>query len=268
MTSVVVTGSRGFLGRAVCTRLMQLGHTPVGYDLPAHDVRRPVRLGGAAHVIHLAGLLGTDELFDAVHDAIDVNITGTVRVLEACRQEGAAYTGITMPDVFPSVYTATKVAASAFERAFHHAYRVPVSRVRAFNAYGAGQRYGPGYPRKIIPVFSTMAWLGQPIPVYGDGEQTVDLIHANDLARMLTDAMRFGQDVTFDGGTGKPLTVNQVAQLVLEVTGSRGGVEYLPQRRGEVHTFIAAKGTGWGLLGWHPRFSESQFAAAVESYKP
>jgi UDP-glucose 4-epimerase len=263
---VAVTGAAGFIGRAVTARLAASGIEAVPFDLPGHDIRRPLDLGDAGHVIHLAGILGTSELFGRVTEALTINVIGTANVLAAAADAGAGYTGITMPAVFPSVYTASKTGARELERAFHHA-GLPVSRVRAFNAYGPGQKHGPGHPQKIVPTFAAAAWAGQPIPVWGDGEQTVDLIHADDLARLLADAVRFGDDVTLDGGTGQAMTVNQVADMVLDITGSRAGVEYLPMRLGEVPAKIAAEGEGWDRLDWRPAFDPARFAAAVESYR-
>lgn len=264
---VAVTGAAGFIGRAVTAHLDEAGIETIPLDLPACDIRRPLGLGDAGHVIHLAGILGTSELFRRPAEAVDVNVGGTVNVLEAARTAGAGYTGITMPPVFPSVYTATKTAAALLERAWHHAYRLPVSRVRAYNAYGPGQAHGPGHPAKIVPTFAVRAWAGRPLRIWGDGEQTVDLIHAADLARLLAGAMAFGDDVTIDGGTGQGLTVNRVAQMVLDITGSRAGVVHLPMRLGEVPSKIAAEGEGWDRLDWRPVFDPAAFAAAVESYR-
>lgn len=267
---VAVVGARGFIGKHVVHELSRRGHEPVIMDLPDFDIRQPIKLGdlGPDVVVHLAGLLGTHELFDEVDDAITTNMIGTAHVLEACREAGAAYVGITMPPVFASVYTATKIGARHLERAYHHAYGLPVSRVRAFNAYGPGQKHGPGHPQKIVPMFATEAWSGRPIPVWGDGEQTVDLVHVRDLARMLVDALDHGDDVTFDGGTGYMATVGQVADWVLDITGSKAGVVHLPMRRGEVPTQVVATGEGWDRLDWKPTYSCTAFAQAVESYRP
>lgn len=263
-----MTGAAGFIGRAVTAHLGAAGIKTVSYDLPRYDVRYPVTLGGdVAHVIHLAGILGTAELFGQVYDALTVNVIGTANVLAAAVDAHAGYTGITMPPVFPSVYTASKIGARELERAYHHAYGLPTSRVRAFNAYGPGQKHGPGHPQKIVPTFAAKAWAGQPVPVWGDGEQTVDLIHVDDLARLLADAVAHGDDVTIDGGTGLAMTVNEVAQMVLDITGSKAGVQHLPMRLGEVPSKIAAEGEGWDRLDWRPAFDPGKFAAAVESYR-
>jgi UDP-glucose 4-epimerase len=172
-----------------------------------------------------------------------------------------------MPQVFPSIYTATKIASNALERAYHHSYGVPISRVRAFNAFGPGQAWGPGHPQKIIPHFSKCAWAGIPIPIWGDGEQRVDLVHTDDLARMLVDATDYGEDETFDGGTGVSWTVNEVAEMVLNITKSKAGIEYLDMRRGELPTNIRAFGDGWDMLGWKPVFRTTDLVNAVISYR-
>ena len=264
---VAVTGARGFIGRVVVDALHESGHTPVDLSLETgFDVRGEFTLYAEA-CIHLAGVLGTHELFDAVHEAIDVNVHGTVNVLEACRDAGAAYVGITMPQVFPSIYTATKVCATRLATAYHHTYGVPVSHVRAFNAFGPGQAHGPGHPQKIVPTFAVEAWAGRPIPIWGDGTQSVDLIHTSDLARMLVEAVRFGGDEVFDGGTGEAFTVNEIAEMVIDITGSDAGIEYLPMRRGETPTHIHATGAGWDQLGWEPGFFYSQLVDTVVSYK-
>lgn len=271
---VLVTGSRGFLGSAVVAELGWRGHSVIPFDLPSRDVRADVipQLSSRGcdfdAVIHLAGVLGTAELFDDVANAIITNMGGTANALKAAREIGASYVGITMPPVFASIYTATKLGAAHLERAYHHTYGVPVSRVRAFNAYGPGQKHGPGHPQKIVPTFATEAWAGRPIPIWGDGEQTVDLIHVGELARMLADALDHGDDATFDGGTGQSFTVNQVASWVLDITGSKAGVTHLPMRRGETPTRVVATGEGWDRLGWKPTHSCAAFAAAVESYRP
>jgi UDP-glucose 4-epimerase len=270
---VLVTGGRGFLGGAVLAELAARGHEAYTYDRrDGNDIadldRLAMRMVSTDAVIHLAGLLGTHELFDRVADAISTNVQGVANVLEAARRVGARYVSTTLPSVFPSIYTATKLGAVALERAWHHTYGLQVSRVRAFNAYGPSQKHGEGHPQKIIPTFATEAWAGRPIPIWGDGTQTVDLIHVGDLGRLLVDALDHGDDWTVDGGTGHGVSVNDVARFVLDITNSRAGVEYLPMRRGEVPTHIAATGEGWERLDWKPEHLWTRIAAAVESYRP
>lgn len=265
---IAVTGSGGFIGRAVVAELVARGEAVRHLDLPAHDVRflQPGDLDACDGIIHLAGVLGTHELFDTPDLAVDVNVKGTLSVLQAARANDARYVGITMPAVFPSIYTATKMACVGLERAFHHE-GLHVSRVRAFNAFGPGQAHGPGHPQKIVPTFAVEAWAGRPIPIWGDGTQTVDLIHTGDLARLLADALDFGDDATIDGGTALSLSVLDVANMVLDITGSKAGVRFQPMRRGEVPTKIVATGDGWDRLDWRPRFRYADLLDTVLSYE-
>jgi UDP-glucose 4-epimerase len=258
---VLVTGGTGFIGSAVMKELELRGHEGVSFDRKlGHDVRNEDDLWSVGddcdHVIHLAGVLGTHELFDTPQLAIDVNITGSMNVLEFCRRKGAGYTGITMPQVFPSLYTATKIATTAFATAYHHTHGVDVSHVRAFNAFGPGQAHGPGHPQKIIPTFAVNAWHDRPLPVWGDGTQSVDLIYTPHLAQILVAAIGFGDDQTFDGGTGVPWTVNEVVDMIAYATRKRVKVDYLPMRRGEIPTQIVATGENWDLL---PEWVDTQW---------
>lgn len=217
-------------------------------------------------IIHLAGVLGTHELFDAAEQAVEINVIGTLRVLDFCRTFGVGYVGITMPPVFPSVYTATKVCADRLATAWHREFGVPVAKVRAFNAFGPGQKYGPGHPQKIIPTFAVKSWRREPIPIWGDGTQTVDLIDVVQIARIMIEACNYGDDVTFDAGSGRGITVNEVAAFVNDITGSTVPNEYLPMRRGEEPTHIAAGGSGWERLDWTPYLSLDALTETVNSY--
>jgi UDP-glucose 4-epimerase len=142
-----------------------------------------------------------------------------------------------------------------------------VSTVRAFNAYGPHQHHGPGHPQKILPTFARCAWKDQPIPIWGDGEQIVDLVHCDDVGRMIVAALDYRTDEVFDAGTGVKVTVNELAHFVLEVTGSTGGIDYLPMRPGERPAEITAKGEGWDRLDWHPALNWARVAEAIQWYR-
>lgn len=274
---VLVTGGSGWIGRATCKALQQRGHEPVVFDRTSgHDVTNQHDVTGAVdgvdHVIHLAGLLGTHELLHNVHEAVAVNVMGAVNVTAACALLGRGLTEITMPRVNPSVYAATKACAMDLAEALRHANGLGVSYVRAYNAYGPGQAYGGDHPQKIIPTFATAGWRSEPIPVWGDGSLWVDLVHVDDVARMLVEAMAFSDGQVFDAGTGYIQTVRGVAEQVIALTGSVAGIKYLEPRPGERLFSTDAdvsRREGWELLnGWHPVFDPERFAEAVDSYSP
>lgn len=267
---IAITGGNGFIGRAAAKYAITNGHEVVFFDRPRHDVLGDLAaLDGAEQVIHLAGVLGTSELFDTPEIAIDVNVKGTIRVLEWCRKTGAGYVGISMPPVFPSVYTATKICADHLAKAWGQTYGVRTATVRAFNAYGPGQKHGPGHPQKILPTFATESWAGRPIPIWGDGTQTVDLVHSDDVGRMLVEATYTDSPGNlFEAGSGQAVMVESLAYSINKITGSKGGVRYLPMRKGEVSThMIRAEGLGWDALGWKPQLDWGLIEKTVLSYK-
>jgi UDP-glucose 4-epimerase len=266
---VAVTGGAGFIGTAVINALKEAGHDTVSFDRQhGHDVLGDLAgLDGCDAVIHLAGVLGTHELFESIQTAIDVNITGSTRIMQWCVDSGASYVGILMPDVFPSIYTATKIACQRIAAALRHSRGLRMSHVRAYNAFGPGQAVGPGHPQKIVPTFAVAGWRREPMPIWGDGRQSVDLIYVEDLARMLVDAMAFTDGQVFDGGTRTRYTVSDVAHLVQTITGSDVDPQHLPMRDGEIPSNICAWGEGWDLLAWRPALRIADLRKTVEWYK-
>ncbi len=287
---IAVTGGMGFLGHSTVHIGQMAGHEMFVIDrIPAHpfgrnyaqaDVSDWAAIAGALdkirpqHVIHLAGMLGTSELFDDANRAVEVNVGGALNVIQWCAEQQAGYTTITMPDSgWANVYAATKGCAVQLAEAYRRHKGLRVSNVCAYNAYGPAQAHGPGHPQKIIPTFARWAWTGHSIEIWGDGKQTVDLVSADDIARMLIDATRFGDGQTFDAGTGYALTVEQVADYVIEVVADAGGptvgVDFLPMRAGEdPGTQIVATGRGWNLLDRHPSLDWDDLRACIESYRP
>lgn len=280
---IAVTGSAGFIGSAVCRLAEARNHEIIHIDRrTGRDImdRKAVTeaVSGADAVIHLAGVLGTAELYQAADKAVDINIKGTLRVLDACADDarfGVPFVGITMPDVWANIYQATKIAAQRIALGYHRDRGVPVTLIRAFNAYGPGQAHGDGHPQKIIPTFASRAWSGQPIPIWGNGRQQVDLIHVDDIARILLAAAEgsadgdglYGQGQIYDAGTGLGTEVLEVAYQVGKMVGYQM-VEFLPMRQGETpDTRVIARvqsPVGFGT----PWTADPRFAEAVSSYMP
>jgi len=268
---IAITGGSGFIGTATREHAQALGHEAWSFDRgDGHDIMGDLDgLKGADCVIHLAGVLGTHELFDTVQEAIDLNVSGAYRIMNWCLRNEASYVGITMPDAFPSIYTATKIASQRLATALHYSRGLRVSHVRAFNAFGPGQKHGPGHPQKIVPTFASYGWRQIPIPIWGDGTQTVDLVHVDDVARVLLAATEWDHNQVFDAGTGTPVSVNQVADFTLKITKSTCGAEHLPMRDGETPTRIVAQGEGWSYLrpGQKPYFSWDKLEDTIRWYR-
>ena len=256
MRSVVVGGS-GFLGGALVSDLCSRGDEVVVLDIKpastsavrpwgardvAHvqgDIRDldvlPRTFAGADEVYHMAGRLGTSELESERHAAVEVNVLGTLNVFDAAVKSGVGAVFLACkPNDWDNAYSITKQAAERFAATYardHDDLRVRC--LRYYNAYGPHQALGP--VRKMIPTFAACALRGAPIPVFGDGRQTVDLILAEDLARVTIDYLRdpAGDATALDLGSGHAASVSTIAHLMNELAGSTAGVQHRPMRLGE-----------------------------------
>lgn len=250
-THAVVTGGCGFLGAAIVEELRSRGDrvtvldrrasqagVPEGVTALCLDITDEQALAkafeGADEVYHLAGKLGTAELDDRAADAVRINILGSLHVFEAARTAGVPVVfQPTKPNVWLNTYTITKVAAEGFGELLRRSGELRVVSLRYFNAYGPRQALGP--IRKIMPVFAAAALEGVPLPIFGDGRQTVDMVHAADVARLSVALVRSGYDgPPLDCGSGVGRTVCEVAADVNACVGSHAGTRHLPMRRGEV----------------------------------
>jgi UDP-glucose 4-epimerase len=242
MSRVLVTGGAGFIGQAVRSELLQRGHTFVPFD-HGHDV---CDHGDVLHeavscqaIINLAGVLGTSETVGAEHDAARVNILGALTVADVAKKIAVPMVQIgTGHKGQPNPYAITKACAEDLLLARAQWCGQDINVVRAFHAYGPGQKvcppHGEAKVRKIVPSFVCRALTGMPIEVNGSGRQLIDLIHVAEVARILVDAIDgpvFGQVI--DAGTGLATTVLDAAEQIIDACGSTSRIILVPMRDGE-----------------------------------
>jgi len=245
----LVTGGSGFIGGYVVERLARRGVEPVVLDLvrpeglevcPLYcpgDVRDPeavsVALDGCAVVVHLAGVLGTDLTVDCPVETVDHNLIGTLRVLEEARRRRVRVVLIHVGNDWDNPYTITKQAAVRFGFMYGREFGIPVTVVRAMNGYGPRQKADA--TRKLVPTLICAALRGEPLPVYGDGEQLVDLVYVEDIAEILVRAALVTEPVRgqVQAATGRAVRVREVAERIRAMVNPEVPIVHLPMRRGE-----------------------------------
>lgn len=237
---IVVTGGSGFIGTAVMAELDRRGWKGSTFDHPDSILDMEAlseAIGGATAVINLAGRLGTSETFGVERDTARVNIIGALNVADVCRtfdvpmvQIGTGHKGQ------PNPYAITKGCAEDLLLGRAQTGQA-INVVRAYHAYGPGQKafppHGKSAVRKIIPSFVCRALSGMPVEVTGSGAQLIDLVHVDEVARILVDATEGPWGTVLEAGTGHPLSVLETAETVIKLTRSTSTIEHLPLRPGE-----------------------------------
>lgn len=204
------------------------------------DIRDPedleVAMRGCDYVFHVASLLLL-ECRDHPLKAIDVNIRGTFNVLQAAVKNGvkkvvfsstASVYGeplfVPMTEDHPynstMIYGTTKIAGEHLLRNFYQEHGLEYVGLRYCNVYGPRQHYKGAYAQ-IIPKWIDRIQAGEALVIHGDGSQTMDMIYVTDIAR--SNVLALKSDVTNDfinAGTGKVTSVSEVAQIMMEVSGS------------------------------------------------
>jgi UDP-glucose 4-epimerase len=198
-------------------------------------------------VFHLAALW----LYECVHQprsALEVNVVGTYNVVETAQQAGvkkvvysssasvygdALFTPMTEEHPFNNrtMYGATKIAGEQFFRAFNEQHGLDYFGLRYMNIYGPRMDYKGTYVSVIMKVLDRIDQGLRPI-IFGDGSQSYDFIHVDDVARANILALKSdATDEFVNIGMGVKTTINELVHLLLDITGSDLQPEYRPQEQ-------------------------------------
>jgi len=230
---------------------------PSAVDLRVGDIRDRGEVSkavkGTDAVVHLAAHTSVTDSLENPREDWEVNVNGTFNLLEACRQNGVtkfvfassnAVVGEQAPPIdelkIPkplSPYGASKLAGEALCSAYHHSFGLKTISLRFANCYGP---YADD-KTSVIPRFIKWAKEEKPLIIYGDGNQTRDFVHVNDVCQAIYLALTAAQPSTmelygsvFQIGTGTEVSINELAELIKEMAGNKIQISYEPERKGEI----------------------------------
>ena len=287
---MTVTGGAGFIGSNLVRLLLDRGYRVTVLDdlssgfrenldaldgvelieasiLDPQAARQAVE--GAATVFHLAASVGNKRSIEHPIRDSRINVIGTLTVLEAARAAGVPKliysssagifgelrqipVGEDHPIEPESPYGASKLAGEKLALAYNSLYDLDVVALRYFNVYGPNQRfdeYG-----NVIPIFVFQMLCGEPITIFGDGEQTRDFIHVADVARANLQAAE-AENVSgaFNLGAGERITINRLVELLQNRIPEATEVRHGPPRPGDVRHSLADTHRAAEAFGFEPR---------------
>jgi len=277
----LVTGATGFIGKHLVQELTKKGYEVIAFDKKRGNLRTKFVQGDIVSfnfdevledvdvVFHLAGLLGTTELFHRIIEAEKVNVLGTLNLLESMRRKDVEKIVFTSkPNVWKyNVYTITKENCERYLEMYREIYGFKVVITRPFNVYGPGESLKEY--RKAIPYFIVAALRNEPIEIFGDGEQTMDAIYVSDAVKALTICAEKMPREIVEIGSSKPIKVKDLARKIIQMTGSRSKIIYKPMRKGETNPrYICANGNMKRLLGFELKINlEEGLKTTIKWYK-
>jgi UDP-glucose 4-epimerase len=215
----------------------------LGGELMQRDILDEA-IKGKDYVIHLAALWLL-HCHEYPRSAFHVNIEGTFNVLEACVKHNvkkliysssasvygdAVELPMTEDHIYnnKTFYGATKIAGEHMCRAFYHRYDLDYVGLRYMNVYGARQDYKGAYIAVIMKMLDRLD-RGLPPLVFGDGSQSYDFIYVSDVARANICALKSdASDACYNVGSGIQTSIKELAEQILQITGSDLNIQYEP----------------------------------------
>lgn len=309
--SVAVTGGAGFLGSHMCAESIKRGHKVICIDnfstgtrnnieplmsnknfkLCPCDIRNFDQLKEilvqekTELVYHYAAVVGVKRTLEEPEEVLDVNIRGTVNVLQAALQAGCTkVVNVSSSEVYGSPvevperedspknvelpYAISKLTAEIYAQIYYQKHGLKTTSMRLFNVYGPRQDSTPyGF---VVGIFIKRLLNGEPPIIYGDGFQTRDFTYIEDsiLPTIIAAENDDANGEVFNIAAGKPVTILDLAESVIELCGKKLEPIFEPERDFEIRHRFADISKMRTILGYKPEYDLKEgLKLTIESYK-
>jgi dTDP-glucose 4,6-dehydratase len=291
---VLVTGGAGFLGSHLVERLLGEGHDVIAMDnlitgstdniahlagnssfhFVRHDVTNYIYIKGDLDaILHFASPASPVDYLELPIQTLKVGSLGTHNALGLALAKGARFLLASTSEVYGDplvhpqtedywghvnpigprgVYDEAKRFAEAMTMAYQRAHGVETRIVRIFNTYGPRMRIDDG---RVVPNFVGQALRGEPLTVYGDGSQTRSFCFVSDLIDGIYRLLLSDELEPVNIGNPSEITIGEFAERLNEITGSQGGVRYLPLPEDDPKQRQPDISKARRTLDWEPKVS-------------
>ncbi len=293
---IVITGGAGFIGSHLCDRCLAEGHEVVAVDnfltgapdniahieSPNFSFKRQNISDGifvegpVDFILHFASPASPVDYLELPIQTLKVGALGTHNALGLARAKGAGLLLASTSEVYGdphvhpqpeeywgnvnsvgprSCYDEAKRFAEAMVMAYHRQHGLDTKIVRIFNTYGPRMRLRDG---RIVPNFMRQALEGEPMTVYGDGNQTRSFCFATDLVDGIYKLMMSDEHMPTNIGNPTEFTVMEFAQLVKKLAGSNSAIEFQPLPQDDPKQRKPDISKAQRVLGWEPKVGIEQ----------
>ena len=296
MPRVVITGAAGFIGSHLSEELLNRGYSVVGIDnlltgdlaniahlrdrdfqFIRHDVTNFIDVDGDVDfVLHWASPASPIDYLELPIQTLKVGSLGTHKALGLAKAKRAVFVIASTSEVYGDplehpqketywgnvnpigprgVYDEAKRFAEAMTVAYRRYHKVDTKIVRIFNTYGPRMRIRDG---RAVPAFISQALLNQDVTVFGDGTQTRSFCYISDLVDGIIRLMLSKENGPINIGNPQEMTIEQIARLIIERTGSKSKIVYDPLPTDDPKVRQPDITLARTLLGWEPKVSLEQ----------